>query len=300
MSVARRARRLTQDALADAADLDPTYIRKIEMGKKTPSWKALTRLAAALAPENADAETVRAILNAGLCVGRIFGRGLGRDENGAAGRGNKSISLKACGNVTLRDYTIQHGGWFGILATGVDNLTINDLKIDTNRDGMGIACCRNVHVSDCTVNSPSDDGICPKSSYGLGFARATENVTITNCQVSGYDEGTLLDGTLQHTIQSQIGRIKFGTESNGGFENITVSSCTFAYCRGLALEEVDGGKLEDVAISNITMPNVFNSPIYVRLGSRLRGPSGIVVGDVARVSIATWSCMTPIPAPMRS
>ena len=85
------------------------------MGKKTPSRKALTRLAAALAPENADAETVRAILNAGLCVGRIFGRGLDRDENGAAGRGNKSISLKSCRNVTLRDYTIQHGGWFGIL-----------------------------------------------------------------------------------------------------------------------------------------------------------------------------------------
>ena len=68
MSVARRARGLTQDALADAADLDPTYIRKIEMGKKTPSRKALTRLAAALAPENADVETVRAILHAGLCA----------------------------------------------------------------------------------------------------------------------------------------------------------------------------------------------------------------------------------------
>ena len=80
MSVARQARSLTQDALADAADLDPTYIRKIEMGKKTPSRKALTRLAAALAPENADAETVRAILNAGLRVGCIFGRGLDRDE----------------------------------------------------------------------------------------------------------------------------------------------------------------------------------------------------------------------------
>ena len=218
--------------------------------------------------------------------GRIFGRGLDRDENGAVGRGNKSISLKLCRNVTLRDFTIQHGGWFGILATGVDNLTVNNLKIDTNRDGMDIDCCRNVRVSDCSVNSPSDDGICLKSSYGLGFARATENVTITNCQVSGYDEGTLLDGTLQHTNRSQIGRIKFGTESNGGFENITVSNCTFAYCRGLALEDVDGGKLEDVAISNITMRNVFNSPIYVRLGSRLRGPSGTVVGDVARVSIS--------------
>jgi len=50
------------------------------------------------------------------------------------------------------------------------------LKIDTNRDGIDIDACRNVRVSNCTVNSPFDDGICPKSSFALGYARATENV----------------------------------------------------------------------------------------------------------------------------
>ena len=59
-----------------------------------------------------------------------------------------------------------------ILATGVDNLTIDNLKIDTNRDGMDIDCCRNVRVSNCSVNSPWDDAICLKSSFALGFARA--------------------------------------------------------------------------------------------------------------------------------
>ena len=126
-----------------------------------------------------------------LGPGRIWGKGLVRGDDHPDGSGNKSISLKLCRNVTLRDFTIQHGGWFGILATGVDNFTIDNLKIDTNRDGMDIDCCRNVRVSNCSVNSPGDDGICLKSSYGLGFARATENVTITNCQVSGFDEGSL-------------------------------------------------------------------------------------------------------------
>src|SRR4051812_45519522 len=50
------------------------------------------------------------------------------------GWANKSIALKLCRNVTLRDITIRHGGHFAILATGVDNLTIDNLKIDTNRD----------------------------------------------------------------------------------------------------------------------------------------------------------------------
>src|SRR5207244_5186949 len=148
------------------------------------------------------------------------------------GWGNKSISLKFCRNVIIRDISILHGGHFAILATGVDNLTIDNMKIDTNRDGIDIDACRHVRVSNTTVNSPFDDGICLKSSYGLGFARATENVTITNCEVSGYDEGSFLDGTFKrdykrYSDNTTTGRIKFGTESNGGFRNITISNCLF-------------------------------------------------------------------------
>src|SRR5438445_7211857 len=138
-----------------------------------------------------------------------------------SGWGNKSISLKLCRNVIIRDISILHGGHFAILATGVDNLTIDNLKIDTNRDGIDVDACKNVRISNCSVNSPFDDGICPKSSFALGSARATENVTITNCQVSGYDEGTLLDGTYKRAFRNQngtfspTGRINFGTESNG-------------------------------------------------------------------------------------
>jgi len=207
------------------------------------------------------------------------------------GWGNKSISLKLCRNVIIRDITILHGGHFAILATGVDNLTIDNLKIDTNRDGIDVDACKNVRISNCTVNSPFDDGICPKSSFALGYARATENVTITNCQVSGYDEGSLLDGTYKRAFNNQngtfspTGRIKFGTESNGGFKNITISNCVFEYCRGLALETVDGGLLEDVTISNITMRDISNSPIFLRLGSRVRGPRGTPVGALRRVNI---------------
>lgn len=209
------------------------------------------------------------------------------------GWGNKSISLKLCRNVIIRDITIFHGGHFAILATGVDNLTIDNVKIDTNRDGIDVDACKNVRISNCTVNSPFDDGICPKSSFALGYARATENITITNCQVSGYDEGTLLDGTYKREFRnangtfSPTGRIKFGTESNGGFKNITVSNCVFDYSRGLALEAVDGALLEDVTISNITMRDISNSPIFVRLGFRGRGPKETTtVGAIRRVNIS--------------
>lgn len=208
------------------------------------------------------------------------------------GLGNKAISLKLSRNVLLRDFSVLNGGHFALLATGVDNLTIDNLKVDTNRDGFDIDACRNVRISNCSVNSPNDDAIVLKSSYGLGFARATENVTITNCLVSGYEIGSLLDGTFKRTNNpapdkdGPTGRLKFGTESNGGFKNITISNIVFDNCRGLALETVDGGFLEDVTITNITMRDVKNSPIFLRLGARMRGPKGVAVGELRRVIIS--------------
>ena len=227
-----------------------------------------------------------------LGPGLIHGKGLDRWDSKKSGRGNKILALKLCRNVIIRDVSFLIGGHFCILATGVDNLTIDNVKIDTNRDGMNIDCCRNVHVSNCSVNSPFDDGICLKSSYGLGFARATENVTITNCQISGYDPGTFYDGTYQTTETNApdkhgiTGRIKFGTESNGGFKNIAISNCVFYHCRGLALETVDGGILEDVTITNITMRDVTTAPLFLRLGSRMRGPKDVPVGELRRINIS--------------
>jgi len=139
------------------------------------------------------------------------------------------------------------------------------------------------------VKAQNDDGNCLKSSFGLHKVRATENVTINNCQVSGYAEGSLLDGTYKRTARSRggpTGRIKFGTEANGGFKNITISNCVFDFCRGLALEEVDGGSMEDVSISNITMRDIGNSPIFIRLGARLRGPDKPPVGTARRINIS--------------
>lgn len=224
--------------------------------------------------------------------GLIYGKGLTREESRLPGVGNKAISLKLCKNVTLKDFSMLHCGHFALLATGVDNLTIQGLKVDTNRDGFDIDCCNNVRISDCTVNSPWDDAIVLKASYALGYFKDTENVTITNCYVSGFDKGSVLAGTYER-LEPQApdqgfvtGRIKFGTESSGGFKNIAISNCIFERCRGLALESVDGGHLEDIVITNITMRDIVNAPIFLRLGARMRSPAGTPVGKMRRILIS--------------
>ena len=227
--------------------------------------------------------------------GMIWGRGLYTyDKPDIKGSGNKAIGLKNCFNVTIRDISILHGGHFCILATGVDNLTIDNVRADADRDAFDIDCCKNVRVSNCNINSPTDDGLCLKSSFGLGYARATENVTITNCHVYGYDHGTLMDGTFKTEFKDEApgakhsitGRLKLGTESNGGFKNITVSNCVFEHSRGICIETADGGLIEDVLIDNITMRDVTDTPFFIRLNARMRGPEGTPVGVCKRITIS--------------
>lgn len=244
------------------------------------------------------------ITGPGLIWGRGLSFGADRQPRGnyplyvaeQPGVGNKAIALKNCRNVLFRDFSILKGGHFGMLLTGVDNLTIDNVTIDTDRDGMDIDCCQNVRVSNCTVNSPWDDGICPKSSYALGYARPTRNVTIANCWVTGtYQLGTVLDGTFKRFEAGEkvyrTGRIKCGTESNGGFINITVTGCVFEGCHGYALESMDGALLEDIAICNTTMRDIVAGPLFVRLGSRLRGPKeSTQVGKARRIFVNNLVC----------
>ncbi|CAN5301585.1 glycoside hydrolase family 28 protein [soil metagenome] len=223
------------------------------------------------------------------------------DLNAMAGQGNKAIALKNARGVRLEGFTIHRGGHFAVLATGCDDLTIRDLTIDTNRDGLDIDCCRDVSITDCRVNTPNDDAIVLKSSLALGEVRATEHIEIARCHVSGFDEGTLLDGTLGRTQQLApdqdrvTGRIKLGTESNGGFRQITIRDCTFTRSRGLALETVDGGIIEDISISNIIMREVTTAPLFLRLGDRGRGPDDTRRGAMRRISVRGLTAFDILP-----
>jgi len=84
-------------------------------------------------------------------------------------------------------------------------------------------------------------------------------------------------------LSSHCNAFKLGTESNTGFKNISVSNLTIKpsavtdkviYGRtegisGISIESVDGGFLDGIAITNVTMEGTA-SPIFVRLASRNR------------------------------
>ncbi len=208
------------------------------------------------------------------------------------GSGNKAIALRNGRNIRLSGFSMLKCGHFAILATGTRDLTIQNLTIDTERDGIDLDCVRDALVENCRVNTPNDDAIVVKASYALGRAIAAERVTIRRCAVSGYDLGTMLDGTRRKTQQLApdrdrvTGRIKLGTESNGGYRDILIEDCSFTHCRGLALEAVDGGVMEHVVARRLTMRDITTAPIFLRLGDRRRGPPGTGIGAIRNVTIS--------------
>ena len=53
---------------------------------------------------------------------------------------------------------------------------------------------------------------------------------------------------------------------------------------------MDGAVIEDVTIANITMRDIVNSPIFIRLGNRARGPDSPAPGIIRRVYISNIVC----------
>ena len=190
---------------------------------------------------------------------RIAITGLGTiDGRGAAFEGPYKvrpyiIRFIQCKGVTVEDVTIINSPMWVQHYLACDEVYISGVtvrsRVNGNNDGINVDCSQNVRISDCDIWS-GDDAIVLKSTA----ERPCRNVVVSNCVLSSICNG-----------------LKMGTESNGGFENIAISNCAVYDTRlaGLALEIVDGGTMDRVVISNITMSGV-GAPIFVRLGNRAR------------------------------
>lgn len=169
--------------------------------------------------------------------------------------------------VTLRDSPMWVQHYLACDDVAIHGITVHSL-VNKNNDGIDIDACRRVTISGCNVRS-GDDAIVLKSTLG----RVTEDVTIANCILS-----------------SDCNAFKLGTESNGGFRNIVFGDCAIYGTRlsGIAIEMVDGGVLDNVSVSNVTMRDVRN-PIFIRLGNRARpfteGGARPGVGSLRNIAI---------------
>ncbi len=201
------------------------------------------------------AEKVRNVKIDGLGV--IDGRGthehFPRSRKGGRNSGIRPrlMRLESCENFTFSGVTYKRPAFWGLNLVGCkhvhfDAVTVRFRNNNYNNDGLDLDCCEDVLIENCDIDS-GDDGICLKSSQ-----KPCRNIVVRGCKVS-----------------SNTAALKLGTSSRGGFIDVSVTNCYFYNCPMgvIKLQLVDGGRLEHVDISRITMEDV-GCPIFIRLGSR--------------------------------
>jgi polygalacturonase len=202
--------------------------------------------------------------------GKIDGNGKEQQPDPNIPKGDKdgrprNLLFISCTNIRIEGISLQHSGSWNQHYLNCEDVIVDNIKVynhsNRNNDAIDIDGCRRFILSNSILDS-DDDGITLKST---GSA-PTEDVAIMNCIISSF-----------------CNAIKAGTESTGGFRNITVSNCIVKPSRnknapihglpkgitGISLEITDGGTMEGVIINNIMIEGTA-CPIYLRLGNRGR------------------------------
>ena len=177
----------------------------------------------------------------------------------------RNILFISCKNIRIEGIKMLNAGIWNQHYLNCEDVVVDKINVynhaNRNNDGIDIDGCRRFTLSNSTFDT-DDDAIVLKSTGPAGC----ENIVITNCIVSSF-----------------CNAIKAGTESIGGFKNISISNCVvkpstnlhppiYGTVKGIAalsLEIVDGGIMDGVSISNITIEGS-DCPLYVRLGNRAR------------------------------
>jgi hypothetical protein len=119
----------------------------------------------------------------------------------------------------------------------IRGISILNNPLGINTDAIDPDSSRNVIISDSYIEAGDDCIVLKTTKRGDGPVQPIENVTVTNC-----------------ILISSASALKLGTESHADFRHCTFSNCVIRNSRtGIALLAKDGGVMEDIHFSNITM-----------------------------------------------
>jgi len=198
---------------------------------------------------------------------------LGNDDTPASRLRPCMLLIIDSKHITVSNLTLRNSAYWMQNYLGCEYLKLTGLTVfaqsNYNQDGMDIDA-KHVLVENCTVDV-DDDGICFKSH---DKNRPVEDIIVRNCKIS-----------------TNCNAIKFGTMSIAGLKDVTISNISIkkassdhirqwqknlkfiglptTVLAGIALESVDGAKIENIKITNIVMEDV-QTPIFIVLGNRGR------------------------------
>jgi polygalacturonase len=156
------------------------------------------------------------------------------------------IGLSRVQHLVVKGITLRNSPKFHLVPDECEDVLISGVTIRApehaaNTDAIDPSDCRNVLITNCTLDV-GDDDVAIKAGRKLpGREFASENITVTGC--------TFLHG---HGMS-------IGSETAGGVRNVTVENCTFDDTEnGLRIKSDSrrGGLVQDILYRNIKMTDV--------------------------------------------
>ncbi len=187
--------------------------------------------------------------------------------------------------LTVQDVTLRRSAFWTVHPIGCSNVNINNLFIDNNLklancDGIDPDHCKNVRITNCRIKSADDCIVFKNTHYGKAYGPC-ENILVDNCNLT-----------------STSAAIKFGTESEDDFRNITICNCCITDSnRGISLQLRDNGNIENVSFENISIDcRMFSQehwwgdgePIAV---TAVKRKSDTAIGFIRNVTFNNVSCV---------
>jgi polygalacturonase len=195
-----------------------------------------------------------------------------------------------CKRVTINDIFITEAPFWTMLFADCDGVKVDGIRLWTNMlapnaDGIDIASCNNVIITNCDIRS-GDDAIAIVGydhHYEIpgfnGLRHASDNIMVTNCNLQSYSSA-----------------VRIGSLDQNSVHNISISNCNITNStRGIGIFLRDEGSLENITISNLVIETVLRTgdwwgngePIHI---SAIRGKENVKLGKIKNVKFDNITC----------
>lgn len=151
-----------------------------------------------------------------------------------------------CQQVRLHDFTLRHAPSWTVHLVGCEDVSIDAISIRNawdipNNDGIDIDHSRDVRVANCFIKA-ADDGIVIKDTPNFAAYGGSAHITVTGCVVESRSSALKIDEV--YTLP--------------GASDIVFADCVVAHSnRGLSIQSLDAGNIENVLFANITVETGF-------------------------------------------
>lgn len=168
------------------------------------------------------------------------------DEPQSHGGRPMLVIFIGCHQVRLHDFTLRNAPSWTVHLVGCEDVAIDSISIHNawdvaNNDGIDVDHCRGVRIANCFIES-ADDCIVIKNTPNFASYGGSAHITVTGCTVSSRSTALKVDEIY----------------TPPGARDIVFADCVvFHSNRGLSIQALDEGDIDNVLFANITVETGF-------------------------------------------